>query len=188
MVLPHVGVGLAVDQVVELQVAFLEQVGDVLAVEIAQVQDADFALEACHVVDDFLGLGFAESEVVVVQVELLDHFHEGLDGKGVVLRGYGEFLLLVHGVAVAFEDCFVVVVQLACLRHELFAFGGERDAAAGAVENYDADFLFEVADGGGERRLRNEQVLGGLVERAHLGDADGVTELLKCHGCGPSFF
>ena len=182
MIFPHVGISLTIDQVVEFQVAFLEQVVDVLAVEIAQVQNSDFALEACHVVDDVLGLYLAESEFVFVDIELFHHLHEGLDREGIMLRRNGELLLLLHGLVVTATESLVMVIQLVRLGHEFLAVRRKRHAAARAVENHDADLFFEVADSGRQRRLRNKQVLGSLVKGAHLGDTDYIAELLQSHG------
>ena len=172
--LPHVGVGQAVDQVVEFQFALLEQVGDVLAIEIAQVKHAYLALERRHVVDDFLGFRLADGKVVVVEVELLDHLDKALDRERVVLRGDGELLALHFALAIAFQHSLVVVVQLVRLGDELLPRDSERDTATRAVENHDTDFVLEVVDGRGQGRLRNKQGFGGLVEGADLGDTDCI--------------
>lgn len=175
MALPQVNVGLAFDELVEREVAGVEQALDHLAVEVAQVEDADVALERGDVFDDFLGARFADGEFVLVGVEQLDGFDEALDGEGVVLRGDGELLLALAGLAVLVHDDFVVVVQFTRVRDEFFALVGERYAAAGAVEDEDVHLVFEVADGGRERRLGYVKLLGGLVEGAGFCDSDGVT-------------
>ena len=175
IVFPHVGVSLAINQLLENEIVFLEQIRDVLAVEIAQVDDADFTAEARHVIDDFFGLCFADGEFVIIDVELFGHVHEGLDCEGIVLCRNGETLLLLFFLAVAFENGLVMVVELVRAGDEFFAFGRERDASACAVENGDADFIFELADGCRERRLGYEQGFGGLVEGACFCNPDGVT-------------
>ncbi len=153
---------------------FLQQVINILAVKFTEVQNADFTLEGCHIVNHFLGLGFTNGKFVIVNVITLHQVHEGLDRKGVVLGRNSELLLFLFGLAVVFQNGFVMVVQLVCLSHEIFTFGGKSHAAAGAVKDYDADFIFQVVDGGSEGRLGNKQSLGGLIEGTHLGDTDCV--------------
>ena len=148
VVFPHVGVGLAINQFLENKVVFLEQVGDVLAVEIAQVDDADFAAEAGYIVDDFFCLCFADGEFVIVDVEFLGHVHERLDGKGIVLCRNGEALFLLFFFTVTFQNGFVMVVKFVCTGDKFFAFGRERYAATRAVENGDANLVFEIVNGG----------------------------------------
>ena len=135
---------------------FSQQVRDVLAVKIAQVDDADFTAEACHIVDDFFRLCFAEGEFVVVDVEFFHHVHEGLDGERVVLRRNGKAFLLLFFLAVAFENGSVVVVKFVCAGDEFFAFWRECHTAACAIENRNADFVFEIVNGCCQRRLGNE--------------------------------
>ena len=173
--LPQINVGLALDKLVEREVARVEQALDDLAVEVAQVEDADVALERSDIFDDFPGAGFADGELVLVGIEQLDGFHEALDREGVVLRRDGELLLALARLAVLVHDDFVMVVQLARVRDEFLALVGERYAAARAVEDEDVHLVFEVADGGRERRLGYVELLGGLVKGAGFCDSDGVT-------------
>ena len=63
-----------------------------------------------------------------------------------VLERYSEALLLLFLLAVAFENGSVGVVKLVCAGDEFFAFGRECHTAARAIENRDADFVFEVMD------------------------------------------
>ena len=173
--LPQINVGLALDELVEREVACVEQALDDLAVEVAQVEDADITLERRHVLDDFPGTGFADGKLVLVGIEQLNCFDKALDREGVVLRGDGKLLFALARLAVLVHDDFVMVVQLARVGDEFLALVGERDAAAGAVEDEDVHLVFEVADGGREGRLRDIELLGGLVEGAGLCDSDGVT-------------
>ena len=173
--LPQVNVGLAFDELVEREITCVEQALDHLAVKVAQVEDADIALERGDVLDDFPRARLADGELVLVGIEQLDSLDKALDGEGVVLRGYGELLLALARLAVLIHDDFVMVVQLARIRDEFLALVRERHAAARAVEDEDVHLVFEVADGGRERRLRDIELFGGLVEGAGFCDSDGVT-------------
>ena len=67
------------------------------------------------------------------------------------------------------------MVKFAGVRNEFFTFVGELDSAAGTIEDEDVQFIFKILDGGGQRRLRNVKLFGGLIERACFCNADGIT-------------
>jgi hypothetical protein len=58
---------------------------------------------------------------------------------------------------------------------------GEADGAAEAVEKAGAEFVFELEDLLGERRLRDVRLLGGAAEGAGFGDGAEVAKLVKFH-------
>jgi NAD(P)-dependent dehydrogenase (short-subunit alcohol dehydrogenase family) len=60
---------------------------------------------------------------------------------------------------------------------------GERDLAAGALQQRDPKLSFEPGDGAGQGRLGYLQTLGGLAEVQFLGDGDEVPQLAYLHGC-----
>ena len=64
-----------------------------------------------------------------------------------MLRRNGELLLLLHGLVVTATESLVMVIQLVRLGHEFLAVRRKRHAATRAVENRDADFIFEIVDG-----------------------------------------
>jgi len=73
---------------------------------------------------------------------------------------------------------------------EGFAGGGEQgaaggtqgDAARGPNEQRDAEFGFEAADLGTERRLGDVEAAGGLGKVERLGDGHEVAQVAKLHG------
>jgi hypothetical protein len=65
------------------------------------------------------------------------------------------------------------------------ARGGERDAARGAVDEGDAEFLFDLDDVLGQRGLGHAQALRGRRKRALLRDGDEIAQLLDVHSALP---
>ena len=89
-----------------------------------------------------------------------------------------NIIILLFFLAVAFYHRLEMVQKFVRAGDEFLAFGRERYAAIGAVEYGDADFLFEIVDGRCQGWLGDEQSFGRLVERADIGDPDGVSQLL----------
>jgi hypothetical protein len=58
---------------------------------------------------------------------------------------------------------------------------GEIDVAAGAAEEFRAEFVFEVADLLGEGWLGDVDAFGGTGEVVGVGDSEEVDELLELH-------
>ncbi|MNN42455.1 hypothetical protein D3C81_1566360 [compost metagenome] len=67
------------------------------------------------------------------------------------------------------------------LAQELVALVGQGHALGVAVEQAHADFLFQLLDGQGQGRLRDEHRLRGGGDRAGLGHGDEVTDLAEGH-------
>src|SRR5580658_9248637 len=63
-----------------------------------------------------------------------------------------------------------------------FAGGGERDFAAGAVEEFGADFVFHAADLGGDGGLGAETLFRCPGERGVAGYFEESLELVEVHG------
>lgn len=66
------------------------------------------------------------------------------------------------------------------------AVGGEREVVRGAVDEVDAHFLFQLAQGAGDGRLGQMQALGGAGDAQGVGDGEKATEMtqLDAHACG----
>ena len=90
MAFPQVYGDGAVEQGVEFQPVFVEDLRECLAVEIIQVQDAKLAFHVAHMGHDRVRLGLMDRELVVFQPELIGRLDERLHGKGVMLGGDGE--------------------------------------------------------------------------------------------------
>ena len=62
---------------------------------------------------------------------------------------------------------------------------GERDAAAGALEERGAEIALQLLDRLGDRRLGDGKLARGAGDRADLGDGDEVLELAELEGHRP---
>ena len=61
-----------------------------LAVAGRKVQHSQLAFHAGHVFDDFMGLLFAQGEVIALRIKFANHINEGVHRKGVMLTRNGE--------------------------------------------------------------------------------------------------
>ena len=90
VVLAHEHVHARVEQGSVGHVGVVERLLQHAPVEVVGVQDAHFAAERAHVVDD-LGRGaFAQDELVLLALAAFHHVHERLHAERVVLRGHGQ--------------------------------------------------------------------------------------------------
>lgn len=182
VVFPQKDIGLAVHQLVELNVVRAEDLRDDVAVEVAEVEDADLATQACDVVDDLARLALTDGEIVFGGVEALGHLHEGLDREGIVLRRHAELLFQLVGMRVLLRQRLVLVVDLTGIVDELLPVVRQRHAASAAVEDGDAELTLQLLHRAGERGLGDVEPFRRLVHRAGLGNDDGIVELLERHG------
>ena len=60
--------------------------------------------------------------------------------------------------------------------------GGEVDLAVGALEQGDAEFLLQLLDLAGERRLADMAALGGVTEMLQLGHRGQIVQVAQIHG------
>ena len=186
MVLAHEHVHARVEQGSVGHVGVVERLLQHAPVEVVGVQDAHFAAERAHVVDDLAGAALAQDEFVIVSLALLHHVHERLHAERVVLRGHGQPQVGGAFIGVAHLQHVGLLDHLARVAQKLGAVVGQRHTAVAAREHGDAQLLLQLLDGGGQVRLRGVEVLGGGVDGAVLGNGDEVAKLLKGHG-GLSF-
>ena len=135
--------------------------------------------------DHVARLGLTDRKFVLRGIKALHQLHKRLDGEGIVLRGHAELALDVFSAAVFIHQAFVLMVELTGIEQEFRAVLRRGHAAAGAVEQHDAQLLFQLPHRAGERGLRKIQLLGGAVERACLRDDEDIMELLQRHGLSP---
>ena len=76
-------------------------------------------------------------------------------------------------------------MEQVCLFHHLSGVGqelpsvlGEGDPSGGAVENDDAEFLFQGADSTGKRGLRHIELFCRFADRAVFHNGDHILQLL----------
>ena len=68
------------------------------------------------------------------------------------------------------------------LGQERLAGGGQPNTRRQTLQQRAAELVLEALDLLRERRLRDEQLLGGARERAFVGDRQQVLQLSKVHG------
>ena len=101
VVLAHEDVHVRFEQRVEGQVGIFEGLGEHALVEAVQVQDADFAAEGAHVLDDLGGGALAQHEFVLVGLAAFRDLDEGFHAEGVVLGGNRQAQLVGDAAVVA---------------------------------------------------------------------------------------
>ena len=170
----------------EGQVQLLKQTLEVGARAVIQGQDADFAAHLAHIGENLVGGGLPKAEAVTGTGVGPNQPGEGQDGEIEVLAGDGKAQLPLGPGTEALLQKLGLGENLPGVAQELLPLPGDDDAPVGAGEDGDAQLLLQVADGGGEAGLGDEELFGGGADGAALGDSDGVFELLEGHG-GRSF-
>ena len=134
-----------------------------------------------HIHDRIIGFAFAEDKFIGLAALRAHQFDERAGCERIMLRGDGETLAAggVRNILILNERG--LLNDLTRIAQKLDAFLSEKNAAAVAQKNGNARFLFQLAHSGGEAGLGDKQRLGGLGNRAALGDLDDVFQLLKCH-------
>ncbi|WP_186326563.1 hypothetical protein, partial [Paenibacillus sp. Y412MC10] len=70
----------------------VEEVVDDVGIELVEVENGDVGAEGFEVLDDLVGVGVCERELVVMVGVLVEEVEEGIEGKGVVVGGYGKMV------------------------------------------------------------------------------------------------
>ena len=156
-----------------------------LAVARAQVEDAQLAAHAGHVVDDLVRLLLAQGEIVTVCVELPDDVDEGVHRKRVVLARHAEMRGRLGRALVAALKQVGLLEHLAGVAQKRLALLGERHALARAVEDLHAHLAFQVAHRRRDAGLRHEEPPRRLGDVAALRHLHRPRELLQLHAPTP---
>ncbi len=69
-----------------------------------------------------------------------------------------------------------------CLRNHLFANGGQGDFAGATLEQRNAEFFFQFANGHAQRRLADKAGFRRAAEMVGAGKSDDVAQFSQCHG------
>ena len=189
MALAHERAGADGGDLLEFDALGSQRPADHLLVEVGEEDDPQVGTVVVDVVDDRIHPGLLEGEVEAGVGGLPDEADEGVLGEGVALGGDGEMQgdRPVLGL-VDVLDVLLLFQQGVGVAEELAALLGELHAAVVAVEKADAQLGLQILDGAADAGLAEEEVLGGLVDRAAAGDLDEVQELLKGHTRPPSAF
>lgn len=62
-------------------------------IESVRVEDAELAFELGKVIENILGFGFSQRELIFVCIDAFDQFDKCMNDEGIVLRGNGKGLL-----------------------------------------------------------------------------------------------
>ena len=145
--LAHEDVNRCVEERVEARTGVGEGLLKDARIKVVQIEDADVAAKCADVVDDLRRGGLAHDEIELAVAAALDHVDEGLDRKGVVLGRDSKAGLWGAAVLVAGLEHIGLLYDLARIAQKLGAVVGERDAAAGAREDFQVELLLQAFDG-----------------------------------------
>ena len=162
----------------EYKTAFFEQLFQHLPVKIVDIKDAQLTPVILHIVDNLIGAGLSQGEFIFVRALPGYQVGERIDGKGIVLGGYGADTL--H----RFFVCVMLFQQLGLLQHlpgigqEFHSLGGQGNTLGAPVEDGYAHFLFQLLDRVGKAGLGYEKLLGRVGNRAAVYDGYNIAQLL----------
>ena len=118
----HVGAG--GEQRVELQLVLPDDPGEHRGVEGVEIEHAHLAAQPGHVLDDLIGLGLPDAEVILRPAVLLQQVHKGLHREGIVLGGHAEPVSPGGGTGVALFNQVGLLQHLAGIAQKLVPRGG----------------------------------------------------------------
>ena len=156
MVTAQENMGPGNEQTMEFQIIFPQRLFQDSFVEVIQVENPDFTAQTGHVLYDFIRRRFADAEIILIPVIVLQQFDERFGCKGIVLAGNAELMLYRTMVKVLFFNEISLLYDLTRIREKFLAFGSHGDALAGTVEYFDTQFCFQVLDSAGQAGLGNE--------------------------------
>ena len=186
MIRSEVGIPSVRAQRVELQVFELQHVLELLYLYVVAHHKADFRFAVLHALDHLLQTVFHQLErhtvIVVIVVELRHQTPHRDDRIG--RDGQHRRMLLLRQ---ALNELHLVDDRARVLI-ELFALIGQRNALVRAVEDAHLEFVFQIADGLAQVRLRDEQLFCGLVDTALLRNGDKIGKLLNLHNSFPLLY
>ena len=105
------------------------------------------------ILDDLIGLGLADSEIVLFSAVLVKQFDEGFNGERIVLGGDAELVLDRSSSKVSLLDQTGLLDDLSGISEKFFSLGGDENALIGALKNRDAKFVFQFVNRGGQTGL-----------------------------------
>ena len=180
---PEIHAGRDRRQLVELQLPGVQQPPDDLLRQIRQADDADIRPVVIDIVDDAVHSRLPQSQAEAVLIRDLEQPQKSVRHKGIPLAGHQEpnGCRAVPGLTVQPLDPPLLLQQRHGIAEELLPLRRKFHAPVAAGQQCDPQFALQFPDGGGNARLREEQLLRGLVDGAAFGDLHNVLQLLKCH-------
>lgn len=114
----------------------------------------------------------------MLQILFLQKFHKCLGAKGVTLRADGKRIFFIKFLcSIKLLDFLTLFPDGINFCKEFLPFLGKGNAAIAACEDGNTHFLLQLTNGGGNGRLRNEQMLRCLVHGAAVTDFHDVFQL-----------
>ena len=175
-------VRLGSEQGLEHEVLAAQHLLDDLVVSLGEIDDPQLAFHARNVLDDLVRLLLAQGEVVAEGVELAYDVDKRVDGERIMLTGDGEVGDLLRLALVFLLQKVGLLEHLPGISQKRLTLRRHHDALVRAFEDDDAHLVLQVADRGGDGRLRHEQASRRLSDVAHFGDFHDVFQLLQFHG------
>ena len=139
---------------------------------------AQFAFHARDVLDNLVRLLLAQGEIVAEGVELAYDVDKRVNGERIMLAGDGEVGDLLRLSLVFLLQKVSLFEHLPGVSQERLTLRCHHDTFVRALEDDDAHLVLQIADCGGDGRLRHEQAPRRLGDVAHLGDFHDVFQLL----------
>ena len=150
-------------------------------VVVVQVEDADLAAEMGNILDDLVGLGLPDAEIVFLAAVLFQQLYKSFHGKGIVLGRNAELMPGRGGAQIFFLDEPHLRQHLPCIPQKDIPLRGQHDAPVGAVKDSQTEFLFQFMDGIGQAGLGNIEFLCGLTDGSGIGHSRYIAKLLEGH-------
>ena len=98
-----------------------------------------------------------------------------------MLGRYTEFLLIRAAFAVFLKDTLVLPVNLFGIKQKFCAIIGQHCSPAVAVKDRNAQFLFKLLHGAGQRWLRDIEFLCRFIKRFCFCNCNNIMKLCQCH-------
>ena len=171
-------VGLRREEKVKFQAAFPHDLPENRLIETIQVEDADRAPVLGDVVQDFPGLRLADAEIILRAAVLSEQLGKCLDREGVVLRGDAELVPGRRLPQVLLPDQVHLLRDLPRVAEKFLTIGRHCNPVVCAVENADAELIFQLMDCGREARLGEKKPAGSLGDASRLRDENDIIQLI----------
>ena len=178
----HEHPGAQLRQLAEFQILFLQNTANEVLRHVGDEDNTQRALAAEHLVDDGGHLHLLEAHLYARLLQQVQVLHERLGAEGIALGCHGQRdPVLRPALAVIPGDAAAALHDGRDLSHQLPALLRQHHAPVAAAENGDAQFLLHLQNGGGQRRLGHEQVLGRPVHGAAAVHLQDIAHLQKRH-------
>ena len=130
----------------KLQIVGFQNLSQNSFVELVEIENSDFTFQTGNIINDLIGLGFPQTEIIIVTAIHLNQVYKCIYRKGIMLCRNAEFLFSTGLVGILFRDQSSLLQNLSGIAQKHFPLFGNKNAFIGAVENGDAHFLFQFLE------------------------------------------